>query len=307
MSSHNQVKTYQKGAVLLIFIAALVMSMAWLSYALLGDLGQKLKRQQAQDVGMVLAEAKENLLVFAASEPDLYDSSTGIGHLPCPDFDNNGSPDGNNCNTNLNNVVGRLPHQQTTNYFLFSEYMSKSLDSLSSSKSIWYAISGYSGLTPDFRTVNDGPKPRKVPLNSSVVNTISLKSCGNGIVCLDGKPVVAVLIAAGAPLSTQTGRSSSPTDFRQYLDSSNADNDLYNFVSSFPSNQNCLTGKVTDCFNDKVIAITIEEWVNAMERRVKSEFADLSTTLCSSSWRTTHTTHWAVVNEWYNVTAICPP
>ncbi|MBD3767695.1 MAG: hypothetical protein IE928_07040 [Gammaproteobacteria bacterium] len=65
MSSHKQVKIYQKGAVLLIFIAALVMTMAWLSYALLGDLGQKLKRQQAQDVGMVLAEAKENLLVFA--------------------------------------------------------------------------------------------------------------------------------------------------------------------------------------------------------------------------------------------------
>lgn len=324
MSSHNDVKPYQKGAVLLIFIAALVMSMAWLSYALLGDLGQKLKRQQAQDVGMVLAEAKENLLVFASSQPELYPTQCsnepcGVGYFPTPDFDNDGRPGVNTelpniwFNTNLNNVIGRVPANNTNSFYFLARECAQPGEVCRDEghNSIWAAFSSRTG-NGDLRIQR---RSSSRPLNSNTFKemtdrngdgVLSSTDCGNGIVCLDGKPVVAVLISAGAPLSTQTGRSSSPTDFRQYLDSSNADNDLYNFVSSFPSNQNCLTGKVTYCFNDKVIAITIEEWVNVMEKRVKSEFANLSTTLCSASWRADNVTHWTVVNQWHTVTNICP-
>lgn len=325
MSSHNQVKPHQQGAALLVFIAALVMTLALLSYALLGDLGQKLKRQQAQDVGMVLAEAKENLLVFSSSQPEIYPTecsgSCGVGYFPTPDFDNDGRPGVNSelpniwFNTNVNNVIGRIPakHNNTSPfYFLLRECTEPGeLCKDEGSSSIWVAFSSRIGdgdlriqRRSSFRPLNSNTVKMMLDRNSDSV--LNVDDCGNGIVCLDGKPIVAVLIAAGKPLGTQTDRSSSPNDFRQYLDSSNADNDLYNFVSVFPSNQFCPTGKLTDCFNDKVNVITFDDWAIAMESRVKSGFADLSTTLCSASWRAANATHWTVVNQWHTVTNICP-
>lgn len=321
MSNHNQVKSYQQGAVLLVFIAALVMTLAWLSYGLLGDLGQKLKRQQAQDVGMVLAEAKENLLAFAASIPEIYPTECsgpcGIGYLPSPDVNNDGSPDGN---TSV--ILGRLPSRQTGTYFFFHHRESTPTGSLLDTPyPIWYALPATMGvgvnalniraMTNTFYNVR--------PLNSNVLtqkfNALPSAICeveAEGI-CLDANgsgtaattsPVVALLIYAGSPLTGQNRPSNSAAD---YLDMSNSDGDRI-FVRSFPVGQTCSgsLGNSSSCFNDRVLPITLSDWTYAMESRVKSGFADLSSTLCSASWRAANATHWTVVNQWHTVTNICP-
>jgi hypothetical protein len=101
-----------------------------------------------------------------------------------------------------------------------------------------------------------------------------------------------LIILAGAPLANQTGRSTSPNDFRQYLDSKNADNDVYNFVRGFPSDQVCSSSDTSNCFNDRVIAITYDEWVNAMLAKVLP--------YCSA----TNKPAWFISNNW---SVICPP
>jgi hypothetical protein len=322
MNSHNQVKPHQQGAALLVFIAALVMTLALLSYALLGDLGQKLKRQQAQDVGMVLAEAKENLLAFAASIPELYPNncngnSCGVGYLPSPDGDNDGSPDGNS-----SVILGRLPSRQTGMYFFFHHRESTPTGSwLDTPYSIWYAIPATMGVgvgALNIRAMSSTFNNVK-PLNSNVLtqkfNALPNATCkveAEGI-CLDSNgsgtaattsPVVALLIYAGSPLTGQNRPSNSAAD---YLDMSNSDGDRV-FVRSFPVGQTCSSnlGNSSSCFNDIVLPITLSDWTYAMESRVKSEFANLSTTLCSASWRAANATHWTVVNQWHTVTNICP-
>ena len=307
----------QQGAALLMMMLALIAISSALAYQYLGEMNQKLKRQNNEQTVQSLLLAKENLLTFAASEPQIYGFNNdgtpksdtlvpGVGHLPCPDFDNDGDPDGNNCNTSLNDIIGRLPHQQTGNYFLFSEHMSKSMSDVGGNESIWYAISGYSGLNPDFRTVGGGTsggvtKPRKEPLNNNIVETLRTKSCGAGVLCLDNKPVVALLIIAGSSLSNQSRNN--PLDYKQFLDSDNGDSDPWRFISAPSLNTCTLAGKNlfgSQCFNDRVLAITIDDWKAAMWQRVRSDKDWKS--MCEGSLSSTH---WLVRNEWLSVSGIC--
>ena len=310
----------QQGAALLMMMLALFAISSALAYQFLGDLGQKLKRQNNEKVVETLLLAKESLLAFAASEPQIYgfesngtpksdNSVPGIGHFPCPDFDHNGAPDGNNCNSSINNVIGRLPHQQNSqsrDYFLFSEHMSKSIGDFGGNESIWYAVTGYSGLDTDFRTVSGGTsggitKPRKEPLNNNIVETLRSKSCGNGVLCLDGKPIIAVLIIAGNVLINQN-RSSS-LDYKQFIDLDNGDNDPWRFISVPVSNTCTLAGKTlygSQCFNDRVLAITIDEWKAVMLQRVRADkdWKNMCEGKLSSD-------HWLMRNQWNSVTGIC--
>jgi len=314
---------YQRGAALLLIVAALIMSAAWLSYELVGGLGQKLKRQNAQEVAQVLAEAKENLLTYASSIPMLYPTNCagqpcGVGFFPSPDVNNDGSADGT-----TGQIIGRLPSRQLgVNYFLFHVRDSNQNQWLDTPYPIWFALPATmgSGATAINIQANSNWNSNK-PLNSNVLTQIFNSSPGtickvlpDGI-CLDSNgsgtapttsPVVALLFYAGSPLTGQNRPSNNVAD---YLDDSNGDGDRI-FLQRFPIGQTCQTNpnNALSCFNDIVLPITLADWTNAMESRVKSEFgsANLASTLCSASWRTSNATHWAVVNQWNSVTNICP-
>jgi peptidoglycan/LPS O-acetylase OafA/YrhL len=58
----------QRGAALLMMMLALIAISSALSYQYFGNLNQKLKRQNVQEVVAVLEEVKENLLVFSSSQ-----------------------------------------------------------------------------------------------------------------------------------------------------------------------------------------------------------------------------------------------
>ena len=307
----RQYRHYQGGAALLLIAAAMIVAASVLSYQLLGGLGAKLKRQNAQEMSQALADAKENLLVFAASLPELYDVNTGIGYMPTPDFDNDGRQ-GNFSelpniwyNTNNNNVIGRLPAlNKNTNPFYF---MSRQCAANGSScvdegtTSLWVAFSGRAG-NGDLRLQNKSKlnaTDLKINLDANADGLLSAADCNTkGIVCVDNVPVVAVVIAAGEPLVDQTTRHTAATNFAQYLDMNNADANLYRFVSRFPAGQTCdvdNNGQPDDnrlCFNDRVVSITYDEWTLAMERVARQ--------YCSVPIKPA----WFTTNEW---SYVCVP
>jgi len=78
---------------------------------------------------------------------------------------------------------------------------------------------------------------------------------------LDGQSVVALIFAAGGPVGTQTRPFGATNNAANYLEDDNADGDA-DFVSHAAGD-----------FNDRVIAITREELMQAVERRVLGETA----------------------------------
>ncbi len=321
----RQYRHYQGGAALLLIAAAMIVAASVLSYQLLGGLGAKLKRQNAQEMSQALADAKENLLVFASMQPEIYnsvniDEVSGIGYLPAPDFDNDGRMGiglaNLNTNTSALNVIGLLPSvkngtaSSVVGYFSFkmrNGCQQSTPDSCTrESNMIWYAMSGRTNSPGDLRLTSRLKGTNTRALNSNTLrsellvntsgNALSAASCTTqGIICVDGNPVVAVLIAASEPLSTQTNRNSAPIDFTQYVDMNNSDTDLYNFVSRFPVGQTCSVdaNRPDRCFNDQVVSITYNDWKNAMESRVKQD--ENYPALCAG---TLSTNHWLSRNGW---------
>lgn len=296
LNRKNKQHYHQAGVSLLMMLLALITLTSALSYHYFSEANEKLKRKNTETSLDALFEAKQNLLYFAGSEPALYKKIytpnnqadgknhpvaphdydinadiPGVGHLPCPDLNNDTSPDSTNCNTaNINSIVGRLPQLQKAKYYYFSDQMNVKKGDAAGAESIWYAISGFSGMMPDFRLVNGSGKPRKEPLNSREVAKLADLSCGNGVVCLDGRPVVAVLVLAGPVLTHQSRATDDEKKaFTNYLESVDAA-DPWNFYSQ-PDMSLCAEADARQCFNDKVIAITINDWIEAMEKRVKSD------------------------------------
>jgi hypothetical protein len=273
-----------------------------------------------------LAEAKENLLTFATMQPDIYANTditqvSGIGYLPAPDFDNDGRMGTGLANLNTNtsalNVIGLLPSVKdgsaTTGagYFFFRTrngcQQSTPESCANEANMIWYAMSGRTNSPGDLRLTSRRTGTNTRALNSNTLkdellvdasgNALSAASCTTqGIICLDGNPVVAVLIASGQPLSTQTNRNNTPIDFTQYIDMNNADSNLYNFISRIPNcdiNNDGTPDPLELCFNDRVVSITYTEWKVAMERRVKQD--ENYPALCAG---TLSANHWLSRNEW---------
>jgi hypothetical protein len=334
MKSAN-VSRYQRGAALLLIAAAMIVGAAVLSYQIFGNLGAKLKRQNAQEVSQALASAKQSLLTFASMQPELYPSLTanniwGVGYFPAPDFDNDGrmgTVASAWSNTPATAVVGRLPalSRDIIPFYFYTRSCPTAGTPCANDDnliSIWYAMSGRSIPT----TSKDGDPRlgrRDEPLNSITLTTqldgnangiLDAGDCNTvGVICLDNMPVVAVLMAAGVPLSTQVNRVTNPVDFTQYLDMDNSDSNnsnsllAYHFISHIPLGQVCTanSNNSSACFNDQVISVSYADWVSIMENRVKSEFSNSNAGICSISWRALNVTHWAVRNEWYSVPSIC--
>gem|GEM_PF-3397252 len=231
-------------AALLLFILLLVVGATTL---LVSKLNKAATQYYRDDVTMkALLKAKESLIGFAATYPDnqaFSDTNAGPGFLPCPDTDGNGSPNPP-CGSAGSGTyaVGRFPW----------EYIGTDEIRDSSGEQLWYSLSN------NFRN-----NPKTFPLNSETPGQLSLD--GNS-------DIVAVIIAPGTPVCNQD-RPAGSNNVANYLEDVNT-NGTGTFVNG---------GSTAGCsdfitFNDIVVAVTRDELMKPVEKRVLGEVANVLNT-----------------------------
>ncbi|MEM7292224.1 MAG: hypothetical protein AAF420_02355 [Pseudomonadota bacterium] len=182
-----------------------------------------------RNIAQNLQKAKQSLIAYAVNYADHQSGGgAGFGHFPCPDTDNNGSPQGFNC---APNEIGRLAIAWETNtdkaqvLYPFAE---------DAPRRFWYVTS------QQFRPVLSAD----TRVNPDTLAELSVDGLGD---------IVAVVIDPGPPLTGQDRPSNDPAD---YLEGGNEDGDTTFFTSS--------TGE----FNDRVIFITRDEIMPLVNTRV---------------------------------------
>jgi hypothetical protein len=217
----------QSGAAVLAFMLVLITGT---SYILLNRLNNYSNYARDTQSHIALLEAKRALLSYAMNYPELRSPTVkGPGYLPCPDQNNNGNP--TNCGTSVTTTLrlGRLP------------FRILGLTDLQESggERLWYAVSD------NFK--------------NTLSNDTVLNSEKTGLISVDGvNDIVAVIIAPGAPVGAQSGRTSN--DPADYLEDVNAVASSGTFVTSSAAE-----------FNDQLVTITRQELMAAVEKRVLGE------------------------------------
>ncbi len=259
----------QRGIVLIGLLALLVMGALAFLVGQLQTAG--MRRDQDLATLQALAQAKDALIAYAVSV-DLSGTKRP-GDLPCPDRDNDGKAGttvplvtscGNAAGTTFQvRRLGRLP------------WLDLGLPDIrdASGERLWYAVSS-----------NFKENTRATTLNSDSAGTITVRDA-NGNIIFDGSAttgVVAVIIAPGSPLMRQDGlqqdrSAANVNDPRHYLDNiaseDNADFDEITTKTNGFFNgpvRNAVDPKVIVA-NDRLIVITREEIMAAMEKRVAAE------------------------------------
>lgn len=260
-----QIRSKQKGVALLMFVFVLVFAIIGVAIYSLNAVD--IQHQRSQKTADALAEAKAALIGYAVSQ-DLTAVGCGNncarpGDLLCPDLDNDGDAEGAcgsaDGTTGQANRLGRLPWRTLDVADLRD----------GDGERLWYAVSNkYKNNT------------RFLPLNSDTTATITLRD-SNGNVIFDGANgggVVAVIIAPGSNLVRQDLVS-------QVRSLANQNTPLHYLDIAFGEDNQDFLDEETNGFimgpvknaagdivlNDRVIAITRGEMIQAMESRVLAE------------------------------------
>jgi hypothetical protein len=230
----------QKGAALLLFMLLLVLAS---SYSLVRNLNVVAKPHTRELVtSKTLAEAKQVLLGYALTYPE-NNAGFGPGYLPCPDRNNDGFINAGTCASSTATTIGRFPWR--------SLGVREMLDS--SGARLWYVLSDNYRNNPKIN--NSGGF-----MNSDNAGQLTLDSVGD---------IVALIIAPGEPVGNQNRDISEfdiPDEIAHYLEGENAD-------IATPLNVDFVASNAGD-FNDKVIAITRQELMSMVEKRVLAEVED---------------------------------
>lgn len=245
--------------VLLLFLLTLVLAVASVSAIYIKQLLAQQKVDAIQQRMQNLNQVKANLLSFAKFTPEIYATDTngnvyganrvpGPGYLPCPDTNNDGSPN-TPCGQGATFAFGRLPLKITSRQQFFVNPTNQRQDNL-----YWYAVDArFVQQNSDY---NNPPIQRFAPLNS--------QSPANPVLNYQGQAnIVAVIMDANLPLASQTGRPSNLAS--DYLEGENANGDALftGFNADLPLQLNQV--------NDYVVVITHAEWQKAIEQRVGSQ------------------------------------
>jgi hypothetical protein len=230
--------------VALLLVMLLIVSAS--TFIFLKKLNQQSQQSYQDKVSVVsLARAKEALLGYAAAYPEMASNppaDTGPGYLPCPDKPADDTDPAKvgvstpSCAISTGSSLGRLPFRTLGVTDLRD----------SSGERLWYAVSD------NFRY-----NPQTKPINSETPGDLTV----------DGQSdIVAVIFAPGPALAGQS-RSTNPTqpaysDVTAYLDGTNANIAARTFTSIR-----------SDTMNDRLVTITRQELMAAVEKRVMGEVA----------------------------------
>ena len=210
------------------------------------------RAQQETKVAATLARAKEALIARAVTD------ANRPGSLPCPDLITN--------NSGLSNFPGdgkadMFTLTQCPSYVGWLPWVTLDLPELSDDTGtrLWYA------LAPELRDDDSAQ-----PINSDRALTLQLDGVSD---------IAALIIAPRAPLAGQARPSNNPAD---YLDGANGNGDDRIYVS----------GPQGLAFNDMVIAITRQELMAAVEKRVANEVKHCIEQHAAASANVTHGYPW---------------
>ena len=208
--------------------------------------------QQEAKLAATLARAKEALVARAVTD------ANRPGSLPCPDL--------------ITNSVGlsNLPNDGKADMFTMTQcpsyvgwlpWVTLDLPELldNTSTRLWYALS------PELRDDDSAQ-----PINSDRALTLRLDGAAD---------IAAIIFAPRAPLGAQARPSNNPAD---YLDGENGNSDDRIYIS----------GPHGPAFNDMVVAITRQELMAAVEKRVASEVKVCLEQHAASTVNTEHTYPW---------------
>jgi len=231
----------QKGAALLAFMLIMITGASFILISKMNK--ERIDRENITETYRALERAKQSLIAYALTVPERSGAGSGPGYLPCPDrdvpgsqysgFAGQGNP-GGSCSLGGGTSFGRLPWVTLD--------ISDSFDD--SGERLWYVVAD-----------NYRNNPPTIPLNSDTP----------GDLLVDGQTdIVAVIIAPGSALS-QLGqdRAADFNDIANYLENDNQDGN--NSFISF------LAGADSSTFNDRVLALTRQEVMSAVEKRVLGE------------------------------------
>ena len=238
----------QTGAALLTFVLIIIIGS---SYVLVTKLNTNLAlTQQSKETGIALSAAKNALIGYAITYPDLVNVDAGPGYLPCPDIDNDGDAEGSCA------LAG--PKNFTTGRFPFETLELPELQDASGQR-LWYALS------ENFRFGAN----KIIPLNSESPSSAELS--------VDGvSDIVAVVIAPGAPVDGQTrdiNETVMVNEIVNYLEGDNHNLDASYISTLGDSGRKDGEYDANDnyTFNDRVVFITRQELMEAVEKRVLGE------------------------------------
>lgn len=222
----------QRGAALLLLLLLLLVGGG---IALIGQLKRTEPEAAAsRRTARALAVAKEALLGWSVVDGASAPANQNPGRLPCPDQDNDGDAEGAACGQPY---IGWLPWRTLATDDLRDR----------SNERLWLL------LDAAFRSGGG-------ILNSTIQPTLTL----------DGRPVVAVIVAPGAPLSQrgQTRLGSGPFQARSVYG---------HYVEGFaPASASLSTMSGSADTNDQVLAITPGELFGLVTRRLAGELAQLN-------------------------------
>jgi hypothetical protein len=210
------------------------------------------RAQQEAKVAATLARAKEALIARAVTD------ANRPGSLPCPDLITNSA--------GLNNVPGdgkadMFTLTQCPSYVGWLPWVTLDLPELTDDTGtrLWYA------LAPELRDDDSAH-----PINSDRALTLQLDGVSD---------IAALIIAPRAPLGAQARPSNNPAD---YLDGENGNGNDGIFVS----------GPQSPAFNDMVVAITRQELMAAVEKRVANEVKHCIEQHAAASANASHAYPW---------------
>lgn len=249
----------QQGVALIVFATVLVLGMAWFTVGALGQAPLTTPEREAE-TGRALQEAKRALLAYVAQYAARPDTVTP-GQMPCPESVSLASPGeaSTSCSaTGLN--VGRLP------------WKTLGIDQIRDGygEPLWYMVRGF----------------RNPPINFGTPGQLQL----------NGETVVALIVAPGVPMQTRSTPGTPPLGCGKQDQMVAARNTAplnpANFIECGVGTGSVASPGNATWTNDRVIAITAEEWADAiapaiadrMQRQVAPAMETFRTTTSVTSW-----------------------
>jgi hypothetical protein len=238
--------------IMLVFIVGLAATV-YLVHALNAN---TVKIERDKKTTAALAEAKAALIGWSTGH------ATMPGALPCPDDSNTGVSGG--CNTGF---IGHLP------------WKTLGINDLrdGSGECLWYALS------PEYRNNITVASRISTPINSSIPGTITVKGADGTNFPSPVNPVIAVIIAPGAPLAVQNRTSAGSTvcggNFlpSNYLDTAQGVNNSTGNHVPLSNNYTFITGAASNAFNDRLIYIKAEDLYGPVRKRIADELTGVGT------------------------------